>query len=466
MATPIMMPKAGNSVEECLLTTWRVKPGDTVKSGDVVADIETDKAAFEIESPAAGTVLAVFWSEGDLVPVMQTLCVVGAPGEDAAPFRPAGAAAPTAGAAPVVAAAVSETPAAPAAAEAPPAAPAMAAAAETPAAANGPMSPRARRFLQEHPFVVPAIQGSGAGGRVIEKDLIEAYRSAPHLSPAAARLAAEGVAAPAMGTGVGGMVRTQDMGKAAAPAAPPAPAAPAAVPAPAVVAVTEIRLSNIRKIIAKRLHESLTGLAQYTLNAEADVSGLLALRQRIKAQGESLGLANVNIGDMVMFAVVKALRQHPEVNAEFDGTVIRQYATVNLGFACDTPRGLMVPVVHGAQAMGLAEMAAKAKDLAKQAAAGSLNPDYLQGGTFTVSNLGAFGITTFTPVINAPQVAVLGVGTTVLRPVRVGDAVEYRDMMQLSLTLDHRIVDGAPGARFLQTLTAILENFELVCVAG
>jgi len=465
MATPIVMPKAGNSVEECLLTTWRVKPGDTVKSGDVVADIETDKAAFEIESPAAGTVLAVFWSEGDLVPVMQNLCVIGAPGEDAAPFRPDGAAAP---------AAVS--------AAAPAAAPVAAAAAAAPAeaAANGPMSPRARRFLEEHPFVVPALQGSGAGGRIMEKDVAEAYRSAPHLSPAAARLAAEGVAAPAAGTGVSGMVRAQDMGRAVAPpAAPTAPvaapaaapavapaAAPAVAPAPAAAAVTEVKLSNIRKIIAKRLHESLTGLAQYTLNAEADVSGLLALRKRIKAQGESLGLANVNIGDMVMFAVVKALKKHPEVNAEFDGAVIRQYAAVNLGFACDTPRGLMVPVVHGADGMGLAEMAARAKDLAKQAAAGSLNPDYLQGGTFTVSNLGAFGITTFTPVINAPQVAILGVGTTLLRPVRVGEAIAYRDMMQLSLTLDHRIVDGAPGARFLQTLTAVLENFELVCVAG
>ncbi len=230
--------------------------------------------------------------------------------------------------------------------------------------------------------------------------------------------------------------------------------------------MTEVKLSNIRKIIAKRLHESLSGLAQYTLNAEADVSGILALRQRIKAQGEALGLANVNIGDMVMYAAVKALRQHPALNAEFDGAVVRQHSAINVGFACDTPRGLMVPVVPGAQRLSLAELAAKAKELAKQAAAGSLNPDFLLGGTFTVSNLGAFGITTFTPVINAPQVAILGVGATVLRPVRVGAGIEYREMILLSLTLDHRVVDGAPGARYLQTLTAVLENFELVCVAG
>ncbi len=468
MATPMVMPKAGNSVEECLLTTWRVKAGDSVKAGDILADIETDKAAFEIESPATGTVLALFWKAGDLVPVMQTLCVIGAAGEDVTSFRPdgaSGAAAPAPVAAPVAEGVATAAAAA--------TAPVVAVAAE-----NGPLSPRARRFVKEHPFVVPPIQGSGAGGRIVEQDVIEAYRSAPHLTPAAARLAAEGVAVPAGGTGVSGSVRVQDMSKPAAASAPveaavtaaPTAAVPAAVPtAPAVPAgdtVTEVKLSNIRKIIAKRLHESLSGLAQYTLNAEADVSGILALRQRIKAQGEALGLANVNIGDMVMYAAVKALRQHPALNAEFDGTVVRQHSAVNMGFACDTPRGLMVPVVPGAQRLSLAEMAAKAKELAKQAAAGSLNPDFLLGGTFTVSNLGAFGITTFTPVINAPQVAILGVGATVLRPVRVGGAIEYREMIQLSLTLDHRVVDGAPGARYLQTLTAILENFELVCVAG
>jgi pyruvate dehydrogenase E2 component (dihydrolipoamide acetyltransferase) len=396
---------------------------------------------------------------------MQNLCVVGNAGEDPAPFRPDGAKGPAAPAAPAVA--ESAAPGAEAGVTAPAA---SAAAAPGTPVENGPMSPRARRFLKDHPFVVPAIQGSGPGGRIIEKDVIGAYHSAPRLTPVAAQLAAEGVVAPTAGTGVGGMVRAGDLGKASAPAAPvaesatpaPQPAAPPAVPA----AVTEVKISNIRKLIAKRLHESLSGLAQYTLNAEADVSGLLALRKRIKAQGEALGLANVNVGDMVMFAVVKALTRHPEVNAEFDGTVVRQYAAVNLGFACDTPRGLMVPVVHGAQDLALPQMAARAKDLAKQAAAGAINPDLLQGGTFTVSNLGAFGITTFTPVINAPQVAILGVGTTVLRPVRIGDAIEYREMMQLSLTLDHRVVDGAPGARFLQTLTALLENFELVCVAG
>jgi len=230
--------------------------------------------------------------------------------------------------------------------------------------------------------------------------------------------------------------------------------------------VTEVKFSNIRKIIAKNLLAALHDQAQYTMNAEADVTGLLALRQQIKNAGEGLALANVNIGDMVMFAVVKTLAKHPELNAEFDGSVVRQHSAVNIGFACDTPRGLMVPVLHNAQSLSLGQMSATVKRMAKDAAGGTLSPDCLSGGTFTVSNLGAFGVTTFTPVINPPQVGILGVGKTVLRPVRVGNGIEHRDYMQFSLTLDHRVIDGAPGARFLQTLTAIVENFQLVCIAG
>ncbi len=208
-------------------------------------------------------------------------------------------------------------------------------------------------------------------------------------------------------------------------------------------------------------------MAQYTLNAEADVTGLLALRQRIKAGAESLELANINIGDMVMFAVIKALQKHPEFNAEFSDNVLRMHSSINMGFACDTPRGLMVPVLHNAQTLSLPEMAKTVKSMAKQANDGNINPDLLAGATFTVTNLGALGITTFTPVISAPQVAILGVCKTLLRPVRnkQGD-IEYRDFMQFSLTMNHMVLDGAPGARFLQTIKNIVENFDLICVAG
>ncbi len=460
MATAIVMPKAGNSVEECLLSKWRIKVGDVIAEKDIICDIETDKSAIEVEASAGGTVLALFGSEGDLIPVLQTIVVVGNPGEDFSALVPGGAeAAPAVAPAPAAAEVVVE--AAPVAT----AAPAAAVAGD-----NAPMSPRARKFVAEHPFVVPKIAGSGAGGRIIEADVEAAYRTSPKLSSAAAAMLADGVAAPAAGTGPGGMILASDMGK---PAAAPAPAAKPAE-APVVAAspatedvVTEKPFTQIRKIIAKRLHESLATMAQYTLNAEADVTGLLELRAKIKDNGEKLGLANINIGDMVMYAVIKALQKHPEINGEFADNVVKLHSSVNMAFACDTPRGLMVPVLHNSQNMSLAEMSKTVKVLAKQANDGNLNPDLMAGGTFTVSNLGTFGITTFTPVATAPQLAILGVGKTLLRPVRTKSGeVVYKDYMQFSLTLNHMVVDGAPGARFLQTLTNIIENFELVCIAG
>lgn len=461
MATAIVMPKAGNSVEECLLSKWRIKVGDVIAEKDIICDIETDKSAIEVEASAGGTVLALFGSEGDLIPVLQTIVVVGNPGEDFSALVPGGAAeaAPAAAPAPAVAEAVVE--AAPAAA----AAPVAAAAGE-----NAPMSPRARKFVAEHPFAVPKIAGSGAGGRIIEADVEAAYRTSPKLSSAAAAMLADGVVAPSAGTGPGGMILASDMGKPSAASVPVAEVAvapvAAAVPASADV-VTEKPFTQIRKIIAKRLHESLSTMAQYTLNAEADVSGLLALRAKIKDNGEKLGLANINIGDMVMYAVIKALQKHPEINGEFADNVVKLHSSVNMAFACDTPRGLMVPVLHNSQNMSLAEMSKTVKSLAKQANDGNLNPDLMAGGTFTVSNLGTFGITTFTPVATAPQLAILGVGKTLLRPVRTKSGeIVYKDYMQFSLTLNHMVIDGAPGARFLQTLTDIIENFELVCIAG
>ncbi len=462
MANAVVMPKAGNTVEECLLSKWRVKVGDVVKTGDIICDIETDKSAIEVESTGDGTVLALFWNEGDLVPVLQNIMALGNPGEDVSAFAPDGAAT----AAPAEAAPAAAAPAAAPAAVAP-AAPAAS------GADNAPMSPRARKFVAEHPFVVPALAGSGAGGRIMEKDVAAAYQSAARLSPVAAAMQAAGVAAPAAGTGVGGMILGADMGKAAPAAAaapaPTAPTAPAAAPASdsVVDVITEKPFPHIRKIIAKRLHESLNSMAQYTLNAEADVTGLLALRQRIKDGAENLGLANINIGDMVMFAVIKALQKHPEFNAEFSDNVLRMHSSINMGFACDTPRGLMVPVLHNAQTLSLAEMAKTVKSMAKQANDGNINPDLLTGATFTVTNLGALGITTFTPVISAPQVAILGVCKTLLRPVRDSKgAVEYRDFIQFSLTMNHMVLDGAPGARFLQTIKNIVENFDLICIAG
>lgn len=456
----ILMPKAGNSVEECILGAWRINVGDTVKRGDIIAEAETDKTSIEIEATASGEVLALLGSEGDLVPVLTAICLVGPAGTDVSGYKAASAEAPMAAA---------ETPKD----VTPAAAPAAASASQAPATAGGHLSPRARKFVAEHPFVMGEIAGSGAQGRVIESDVIAAYQSSPHLTPAAAAMVAAGAKAPSTGTGSNGEITADDIenfakGVVAAPApAAPAPAAPAEpVKAEGDDVITEKPFSRIRTVIAKRLQESLQTMAQYTLNCEADVTGLLSLRKRIKASGEKLGLANINIGDMVMYAVIKTLQQVPELNGEFSDNVVKLHSAVHMGFACDTPKGLLVPVLHHSDKMSLAEMCKQVKSLAKSANAGNLAPDLMNGATFTVSNLGSFGIINFTPVISAPQIAMLGVGKTLLRPVRRADGtVEYRDYMQFSLTMNHMVVDGAPGARFLQTLCANIENFELVCIA-
>ncbi|MDT8391415.1 MAG: dihydrolipoamide acetyltransferase family protein [Lentisphaeria bacterium] len=470
MAEAIILPKQGNTVEECILTSWSKAVGDDVAVGDIVCEVETDKANFEIESTAAGKMLVQFWEEGDLVPVLVNLCVVGAEGEDVSGFAPEGGNAPAEPTeAPV------EIPADPEPVQIAEGVTSRTMEEKVPVApgSTAPLSPRAKKFLAEHPFNMPAIAGSGAGGRVMAADVEKAYRENAHLSPAAAKMAAEGLSAPAAGSGVGGMVTAADM-RQATPAGDTA-TSPLASPVTQTTAqafpaepgaVTKTKLSNIRKIIAGRLHESLHSQAQYTLNTEIDVTSLLELRQQLKAKAELLGLGKISINDLVMFAAIKALAKHPELNAEFDGETITQYSDVNIGFACDTPRGLMVPVIKQANRMSLGELGQAVRALAKDAVSGSLNPDYLSGGTFTVSNLGALGITTFTPVINAPQVAILGVGGTSLKPVRVAGGIEYRDVMHFSLTCDHRVVDGAPGARYLATLKSMIENFALVCVAG
>ena len=208
------------------------------------------------------------------------------------------------------------------------------------------------------------------------------------------------------------------------------------------------------------MRESLATTAQYTMNASADAAGLLVLRARIKA---SVAAPDININHLVAFCAIRALREVPSLNAEFLDGKIHERAAVDLGFACDTPKGLLVPVVRHAQALSLAELAARMKDLTARAVAGNIAPDDLSGGTFTVSNLGNLGIEWFTPLLNPPQVAILGVNAIQLKPVRRDGRVEFIDALGLSLTCDHQAIDGAPGARFLQVLKAKIEGVEAEC---
>ena len=249
-------------------------------------------------------------------------------------------------------------------------------------------------------------------------------------------------------------------------AATPAPRASTAQAAPPPIAageVKEIRVTGMRKLIADRMLASLQTTAQLTMHASADARELQLLRRKFKESPEALGLHDITINDMVLFAVSRALMRHPDLNAHFTGDVVRQYARVHLAFAVDTPRGLMVPVIRGAHALSLREIARESGRLITGCRDRGVTPDELTGGTFTLTNLGALGVQGFTPVLNVPQVGILGVGAIAPGPVMAADgSVSFIPQITLSLTVNHQVVDGAPGARFLQTLTEAIARFELL----
>ena len=217
--------------------------------------------------------------------------------------------------------------------------------------------------------------------------------------------------------------------------------------------------SNVRKVIASRMAGSLQDHAQLTLNSSADATALLKCRAKIKAGAGKPGYVNITVGDLIMFAVIKTLEEFPELNVEYINGKVYQADAINIAFACDTDKGLLVPVIAAAEELSLEELSRTVKARANAALSGSINPDYLEGGSFTVSNLGSFGIETFTPIINAAQVAILGVCAPVLRPVRENGEIVYKDFIGFSLTIDHQVIDGAPGAKFLKK---VIENIQII----
>ena len=445
MATIVVMPQLGNSVESCIIVEWMIAEGDTVAVDQTLASIETDKSTMEVPSTAAGTVLKLLWEEGDEVPVKDPLIIVGEPGEDISGLVPGADAAP-AEAAPAEQASAPEQAAAPAFAT---------------ERATGAVSPRARALAASRGVDASAIsEGSGPHGRVIERDVAAAIAAGPVLT-SAARTA--GVSA-TEGTGIGGRVSVADAGRTpeAAPAA--AVAAPAGADYPG--ASTSAPLKGVRKVVAKRMMESLTSTAQLTLNTTANAAGILALRKKVKNADEALGLNKITLNDLVCFAVSRTLPKYPVFNAHLEDGILTQFEQVHLGFACDTPRGLLVPVIRSAQALGLKAFSDEAKRLAGGAIDGTIAPDFLSGGTFTVSNIGSFGIETFTPVINLPQTAILGVGAITPRPTVAADGtIGVEQRLNLSLTIDHQVIDGADGARFLRDLVAAIENIDVTVLA-
>ena len=447
MATIVVMPQLGNSVESCIIVEWMIAEGDTVSVDQTLASIETDKSTMEVPSTAEGTVLKLLWEEGDEVPVKDPLIIVGEPGEDISGLVPGGDAAPAEADAPAEQAAAPEQTAAPAFAT---------------ERATGAVSPRARALAASNGVDASSIsEGSGPHGRVIERDVAAAIAAGPVLTSAAR---AAGVSA-AEGTGIGGRVSVADAGRTAEAAPAAAVAAPAAA-ADFPGASTSAPLKGVRKVVAKRMMESLTSTAQLTLNTTANAAGILAMRKKVKNADEALGLNKITLNDLVCFAVSRTLLKYPVFNAHLEDGVLTEFEQVHLGFACDTPRGLLVPVIRSAQALGLKAFSNEAKRLAGGAIDGSLSPDFLSGGTFTVSNIGSFGIETFTPVINLPQTAILGVGAITPRPTVAADgSIGVEQRLNLSLTIDHQVIDGADGARFLRDLVAAIENIDVTVLA-
>jgi pyruvate dehydrogenase E2 component (dihydrolipoamide acetyltransferase) len=424
MAVTVIMPKQGQSVESCIVTELKKKTGDGVRKGDVLFSYETDKASFEEESPADGVVLACFYGEGDEVPVLENMLVIGEPGEDISALQPK----------------ERETPVAEQ--EAPRQERTVEAAAPKAGSAAGFVSPRAAKSAEKHGVDASALAGSGAQGRVIEKDVLTAAQQRPKMTSLAKQM---GIAPPPHGTGLAGRVRACDLTAAGEE-------------------YDDRKLSNMRKIIARAMHASLQNSAQLTHHLGADARKIMELRKKAKKMLEAQRIdCNITLNDMICFSVIKALKRFPKVNTLFLGDSVRYFHKVHLGLAVDTERGLMVPVARNADTLSLAELAGRCKELAAACRNGSVNPDILssEAGTFTVSNLGNYGVEMFTPVINLPQSAILGVNAIVPRPRDLGNGVyAFVPFVGLSLTYDHRALDGGEATRFLKQIAEEIENFD------
>jgi len=447
MAAPVKMPKVGLSDESSIIVRWHKKKGDFVRKGDILFTIQTDKAAFDVEAEVDGTVLEVFYGEGEEVPVLTTVCVIGNPGEDTGEFMP--------GDMQRAEEDVSEK--------------------SVPARDEGGMeiktsgekdegyksaegdevkdrlkiSPRAKNLAERAGVDCRYATPTGPEGRIIERDIQALMAGGPAFTPAAAEVGDKLLPA-----GVGGRNTAGDLEI--------APAAAATGAGGFEQDYEIVNLSYTRKIIAKNMYTSLSSTAQLTLHVSFDASDILAFRERIKENGDKLGLEDITLNDIILYAVSRTLVNHKELNAHLVEDRMLVFKNVHLGVAVDTERGLMVPTVFNANLKSLNEISREVKELVEQCRGGSINPDKLKGGTFTVTNLGGLGVESFTPILNPPQTGILGVCSVVYRIKKVGGEDKCYPAMGLSLTFDHRALDGAPAARFLKELRDNLENFSLL----
>ena len=430
MAHAILMPKPGQMTEECTVIAWHKKEGDPVRRGDILFEIETDKSTMDVEAFDDGVLLKIVAGEGAVVPVNTVCAYVGQPGETVPQ------------AAPTVAAAAAETVPAPVPAKAAAAPDTLPAAISAPAPARPPtraagsrlaISPRASRLAAEGGIDPRDVVGTGPEGRIVERD-VRAALAIMAASPDGARTAVPG---------------TTGSAAVAGPAASPVPAVPVEgeeAPRP---------LARMRRVIADRLTSSWTSTPHFTVTVAVDVTRLLALRADLKATG-----TNLTVTDFVLAATAQTLAEFPDVNSRTDGVSVWPRRRVHLGVAVSLPGGLVVPVIRDADRLALGDLHDRMVVLAAKAREGTLPVDDMTGSTFTVSNLGMFGVDEFSAIINPGEAAILAVSSAVPTAVAIGDGLAVRTMMKLTLSADHRMVDGEMGARFLGAVRRRLEDTE------
>lgn len=446
MATKIPIPKLGQSEETVTIASWTVKEGDSVRKGDILFEVETDKAVLEVESQFEGTILKIVTKAGVEVPVMTTAAIIGEPGEAIPADLPAAAPVPAAApaAAPVKAAPAPAPKAeAPKAAPVPAAVPAPAAAPAAAPARKARPSPRARKFAADYLIDINKVQGTAGGvGRTTEQDVKNYLESSGYnnrkITPAALELARREKLEMLKleGTGEGGRITIQDVKDAAAE--------------------RPREMSTMRKIIAQRLQQSKQTIPHFYVTVSIDMGAVMAKRKQLKAEG-----INLSVNVFIVKAVALALKDLPTVNAITDGNSVITRSKINVGVAVSVPNGLLVPVIRNTDRKGLDEIQAEAAEYAEKARTGKISPDLLKGGTFTISNMGMMNIENFIAIVNPGESAILAVSSTVPTPVVRDGEVVVRDMMKITLSCDHRVIDGALGAEFVNVVKNKLEDAAL-----
>ena len=466
MAEKVLMPKAGITVEECIITEWVKSVGDSVSVGDILFHYETDKATFECESTATGEILAILKEEGDEVPVLEAVCVIGEPGEsfslddnscgemdgsnplgDDPCEEIGGGSSLDDGSCREISGGSSldddsRGEISPSIESHEPTVVSKESAHNGEKGGFIKVSPRAKMAARKSGVNPGNATPTGPAGRIIEEDIRLLERAnfggdsslSIQMSPDLTAKSSEGT---------GKMLDVSSI----------------------INEYEDIKFSSMRKATSKAMLTSLTTMAQVTNQHSFEVTTLMNTRKRIKESGETFGLTNISYNDMIIYAVSRILEGHPDLNAhKLENNTLRRFKNVHMGIAVDTPKGLYVPVVRNANHLTLNEIALETKRIATLCQDGNVTPDLFAGGTFTISNLGALGVETFTPVINPPQTAILGICGITTKVRKVHGRLEGYSAMGLALTYDHCVIDGWPASLFLKELCQTLENFDFMLV--